>query len=1396
MERGAGDDASSISSSDRDSAQSSARLEEAPELRLEDEDMINEASSDINRYVYATRYVPPVVIPAVTRDAALEDAENHLRGAARRDTTAPIAKIPRRSAGKGTKVLISLKRMKMKDVSFVRGQLRAYREIKSMLDRKELAHGQSADLPATADTVPRDVEAVEPRRIAKYSQLVKEINRIDRVIENSAREWNQLANEVDQRLAALGQNIRHPTPGDNPEVARSNRPKQTTKAEERQENYTLNNDNQTLRGRAAALNHALAQLHINAPALPEAVREPEPAQPSVPGNTGNQQKCRAEWDALWEMNIALETQNTELQLICDDRVQRIETVLSALEDDMAIGDQGHDSDDGGPEGEQSQHSGAGHYLGVGLYGHRGSTGVGSYDAGFIEADALLDAAIAWLRAIEVGPSDTQPEQALVDAYRRSLAVTADIPGDIPTLLRHVYFRHVGGVMPSVQQPEVIKATPADLEELSALLNGIPPLKPTAQALLDRVRTILTEGLPLSMNVELVEGQDLPVALHTLLQGTLWAIMMQGGANPDLTDESRNSMLYGYEDTDKALWFLCKKFFFTHQVAEKDGEVVFNSGGDGIFASDCHRLYAGRVFEVMVGFGDGKYELIRVPPIVRIFGMGTIGLIMLTPRGVYSFHRARETLVDERHPTDRAEWPVRVAFRHCPRVAEYEASLPVWHKHELVFDVGLTRSTCVLLTPAGAVSLGNEWLVEQDYSLEEICMFRPMPLPNDFIPTRVTMTGTGAILSTGDRQMIGGDIATLGRRLPRGTFTDLHFRVDSASGNSHFTLLNSGSEVLFVGRSTPAVHASVLLPSSIGRNDICADPTPLRFPEGTTSYHIDPFFVVITHSGFTDMYKESSVDGDWSVLTRTVEAGPSAVSMPMQPSIPHIYLITGSDWLRVDLMDTDKTPQSMRDTRGQVYPMVPALLSEEGSVNSGEELVDVQDTPIAQIDPATMEALQRVVEFVSDSTQDPMLSVTASNPDIAVTIDNLGDLTVTPVDAEVSGMIAQLSPLLATHDIQEQQASMTPMTELEATLRGQPESVAPRFTVSLTTPQVTVELRFVQQEDGARPWPSSGADTQLFTMNGRPTLWRSGLDSFWVITTFKEPHTATGSTELRVHDDLVLCVAILPNNTLVTGSGDRTLVLWDPSGRVTDSVRHTEEVLSLAASPDGTSIALGGERTIQLWSPTEGITGVLTGHRYGVCALAFSHDGRTLYSGANDNSVKVWDVAAAECVRTMEGHTDFVRSIALSPDGRLLASGSADKTIRVTDTETGAIMKTLDLQHEVFSVAFSPDGTLLASGTSDTSVALWQTETWSMRELPGHRSFITYVAFDPDGTLASASDDRTVKLWDVEIGQCLETLEGHSERVTCLAFSADGSRLLSGAADTTARLWTLQERELV
>ena len=73
---------------------------------------------------------------------------------------------------------------------------------------------------------------------------------------------------------------------------------------------------------------------------------------------------------------------------------------------------------------------------------------------------------------------------------------------------------------------------------------------------------------------------------------------------------------------------------------------------------------------------------------------------------------------------------------------------------------------------------------------------------------------------------------------------------------------------------------------------------------------------------------------------------------------------------------------------------------------------------------------------------------------------------------------------------------------------------------------------------------------------------------------------------------------------------------------------------------------------------------------------------------------------------------------------------------------------------------------------------------------GHDDYINSVAFSPDGSkIVSGSADKTIRIWDASTGvEMLPPLQGHNRSIYSIAFSPDGSKIVSGSGDKTIRVW--------
>ena len=197
-------------------------------------------------------------------------------------------------------------------------------------------------------------------------------------------------------------------------------------------------------------------------------------------------------------------------------------------------------------------------------------------------------------------------------------------------------------------------------------------------------------------------------------------------------------------------------------------------------------------------------------------------------------------------------------------------------------------------------------------------------------------------------------------------------------------------------------------------------------------------------------------------------------------------------------------------------------------------------------------------------------------------------------------------------------------------------------------------------------------------------------------------------------------------------------------------------------------------------------------------FAFTPDGRSLVAGANDSSIRWWDMTQAVALERLvhKGPRSHVHAVAISPDGEtLVAAGAWDNDIchwRISeDLKTPARLG--GHSAGILSLAFSPDGRLLASAGYDNTARLWRVADGNCQPDGSydHPNWVRNVAFSPDGRyLATACHDGQARVWHRQ-GESLigpAVLPSRDKVLADVEFTSDGRYLIGGSEEGGVFIW--------
>ncbi|CAI5476059.1 unnamed protein product, partial [Closterium sp. Yama58-4] len=232
-------------------------------------------------------------------------------------------------------------------------------------------------------------------------------------------------------------------------------------------------------------------------------------------------------------------------------------------------------------------------------------------------------------------------------------------------------------------------------------------------------------------------------------------------------------------------------------------------------------------------------------------------------------------------------------------------------------------------------------------------------------------------------------------------------------------------------------------------------------------------------------------------------------------------------------------------------------------------------------------------------------------------------------------------------------------------------------------------------------------------------------------------------------------------------------------------------------PRGAVVLAGSEDlTAWMWNAETGACmAVFTGHSAGVTCGAFSPDGRAVWTGSTDGSVRCWDPRSAATTATLTGplfHSDAITCLAMAPQGAVGAAGSADHTAALFGLHQPKVLGKLEGHTDsVEAVVFNPQGPTVATASLDGSVRIFDINSLQLRSTCTHQDGVVQMVWAPAApVLVTATVDGAVHVWDARTGAIQKTLRGNRDAVLSLALTPDGAFAVTGSDDHTARVFEL------
>lgn len=210
-----------------------------------------------------------------------------------------------------------------------------------------------------------------------------------------------------------------------------------------------------------------------------------------------------------------------------------------------------------------------------------------------------------------------------------------------------------------------------------------------------------------------------------------------------------------------------------------------------------------------------------------------------------------------------------------------------------------------------------------------------------------------------------------------------------------------------------------------------------------------------------------------------------------------------------------------------------------------------------------------------------------------------------------------------------------------------------------------------------------------------------------------------------------CFAELPDGRWAVAQPGMVYMLDEDFEVIEELEPSGSTIYDIAVSADGKYIAAASaDYDIAIISADNYDTQSASGHGDEANAVAFFQDGSGFVSGADDNSMKFWDMNG-NLKRSIDLGAN-VWALDVDPQGERIAIGTNEGELILLDSDGTEYKRWTKDTYSYWAITFSPDGKTFAAGDNNGGISVWGRNGEARFSFDTGDGSIFEVAYTPDG----------------------------------------------------------------